>query len=128
MIVINKKNKHKIFDYIAQSKIDIILSSGFPYILPKYVIDKSKLIVNSHPSFLPKYKGYNAIKDAISAREKYIGVTFHIMEEQVDSGKIIYQEKISIVGLSSNQIYQKVFAELEPRVIKKGLEIIINND
>ena len=115
--IINKLNKNKIFDFIANSKSDIILSSGFPYILPKYVIDNRPIIINSHPSFLPKYKGYHSIEDAISSGEKNIGVTLHFVDEGIDTGEIIYQEKISIKTLTKEKIYDKVFSELEPRVI-----------
>jgi len=125
--LVDKNNKNYIFDVIANLDIDLILSSGFPFILPKYVIDNSKVIVNSHPALLPKYKGYNAIKDALASGEKEIGVTLHYLDEKVDSGKIIFQKKTNISDMSINKVYRKIFGELEPFVIEKGLEILMVN-
>ena len=31
---VNLKNKHKIFRFIKESNVELILSSGFPYIIP----------------------------------------------------------------------------------------------
>ena len=47
------------------------LSKNFVNSLP------SKFIVNIHPSLLPKYKGMNAIKQAIEHSAEYTGVTIH---------------------------------------------------
>ena len=125
--LVDKNNKNYIFNTIADLDVDLILSSGFPFILPKYAIDNSKVIVNSHPAFLPKYKGHNAIKDALAKGEKEIGVTLHYVDEKVDSGKIIFQKKINILDMSINKIYKKIFGELEPFVIDKGLELLMVN-
>ena len=95
---VNLINKKKIFQFIKNSNVDLILSSGFPFIIPKEFLNKKIKIINSHPSLLPKYKGYSPIKDAILNNEKQIGVTVHYMNDKVDDGEIIsvkkYQSKI----------------------------------
>ena len=48
------------------------------------------------------------------------------MSEKVDSGKIIYQDKISIDELSLSEIYDKIFSSLEPDVINIGIKEILN--
>ena len=93
--------------------------------MPSHVINNGPIYINSHPSYLPQYKGKNAIKDAIKNNEKYIGVTLHYMSEKVDSGKIIYQDKISIDELSLSEIYDKIFSSLEPDVINIGIKEIL---
>ena len=93
------------------------MSAGFKFILPLHVINNGPIYINSHPSYLPLYKGKSAIKDAINNNEKYIGVTLHHMSKEVDSGKIIYQDKMSIDELTLNDVYNKIFSSLEPEVI-----------
>ena len=46
------------------------------------------------------------------------------MEDEVDSGKIIYQEKVLLKDLSLEKIYQHIFSNVVS-VIEKGLKILI---
>ena len=124
--LINKTNKSEIFDLLSKWKSGLVLSAGFPYILPDYVLNNGALFVNSHPSFLPSYKGYNAIKDALQYGEEYLGVTAHYMVEKVDSGELIYQEKVFIKNLTIQDIYNLLFSVVEPFVVTKSLNIIFN--
>jgi phosphoribosylglycinamide formyltransferase-1 len=68
-----------------------------PALLGKY---KGKMI-NIHPSLLPKYPGAHAQKDAFEAGEKESGYTVHHVDESLDGGRIIYQEKVDISGCAN---------------------------
>ncbi len=48
-------------------------------------------IVNIHPSLLPKYRGKDAIGQAIAANEKTMGISIHYVDEGMDTGEIIAQ-------------------------------------
>ena len=48
-------------------------------------------IVNLHPSLLPKYKGFHAIEQALSANESELGATLHVVDRRVDGGEVIAQ-------------------------------------
>ncbi len=52
--------------------------------------------INYHPSLLPKYRGGSAINWAVISGEKETGVTVHYIDEGVDTGDIILQEKVTI--------------------------------
>ena len=124
--LINKTYKSEIFDLLSKWKSGLVLSAGFPYILPDYVLNNGALFVNSHPALLPSYKGYNGIKDALKCGEEYLGVTMHYMIEEVDAGELIFQEKVLVKNLPIQNIYELLFSVVEPFVITKALEIIIN--
>tara|TARA_Y100000590_G_C15657268_1_gene991134 strand:+ start:1101 stop:1619 length:519 start_codon:yes stop_codon:yes gene_type:complete len=126
-IYVDGLSKRSVNDILEKAKVDIVLSAGFKFVLPLNIINNGPIYINSHPSYLPKYKGKNAIKDAIKNKEKYIGVTLHYMDEAVDSGKIIYQKKITVNELSLNEIYNKIFSKLEPEVINIGIKEILND-
>jgi phosphoribosylglycinamide formyltransferase-1 len=55
---------------------------------------------------LPKYRGLNAIEQAIEAGEEEIGVTIHYVDAGMDTGKIIAQKKIeqNIKGKEKTEI------------------------
>ena len=75
----------------------MICLAGFMKILSGNFIKKFKgKILNIHPSLLPKYKGLNTHKRALSNKEKYSGCTVHFVNAKLDSGKIILQKKVKI--------------------------------
>ena len=54
--------------------------------------------INLHTSLLPKYKGAAPINWVLINGEDETGVTTFFLNEKVDSGKIIFQEKISLTS------------------------------
>ena len=104
------KIKKKIFDFkkknlaekkllfeLKKNKIDLICLAGFMRILSKFFIKNfNGIILNIHPSLLPKFKGLNTHERAIKNKEKYSGCTVHIVNSKLDSGKIILQKKVKI--------------------------------
>lgn len=66
-------------------------------ILPKELYQLPKFgSINLHGSLLPRYRGAAPIQWAIINGEKETGVTTFFLEEKVDTGNIILQEKIPI--------------------------------
>ena len=96
--IVNYKNKNKekkkILFFLKKKKIDVICLAGFMKILSGMFIKEFKgKILNTHPSLLPKYKGLNTHQRALNNKEKYSGFTIHLVNEKLDSGKIIFQKK-----------------------------------
>ena len=80
-------------------------------------------ILNIHPSLLPKYKGLNTHKRAISNNEKYSGCTVHFVNSRLDSGKIILQKKVKISKFdTAKSLSKKILIQehkLYPKAIRK---------
>ncbi len=77
---------------------DIILVGSWSEKFKKPIIDLPKIgTINCHPSLLPKYRGPNPYMRVIMNGEKETGVTFHLMDENLDTGPILLQKKIDIV-------------------------------
>ena len=90
-------DEKKILDILEERKIHLICLAGFMKILSKNFIKKfNGKILNIHPSLLPKYKGLNTHERVILNNEKFSGCTVHIVNERLDSGKIILQKKVKI--------------------------------
>jgi len=53
--------------------------------------------INSHPSLLPKYRGACPYFHIINDGEKESGITLHLMDENFDTGDIVYQEKFELL-------------------------------
>ena len=56
----------------------------------------SKYTFNLHASLLPNYRGAAPINWAIINQEKVTGVTTFIIDEKIDSGEILLQQKLKI--------------------------------
>jgi hypothetical protein len=74
---------------------DLILLAGAP-ILSGHTIDIARVAcLNPHGGITPRYAGYHAFHWAIyENRFQDVGFTIHLVVPQVDSGPIIYQERI----------------------------------
>lgn len=78
-------------------KLDLIVVGGFSIILKKPLLDVPRLgCVNTHSSLLPRHRGPNPFSAAILAGDAETGVTFHWMDEDIDTGDIIVQHKIAL--------------------------------
>ena len=78
---------------LKEKKIDIIILAGYMKILSKKFIRAfDKLIINIHPSLLPKYRGLDTFARVLKANEKKTGCTVHYVNEKLDEGKIILRK------------------------------------
>lgn len=76
---------------------DLIVVVAYGKILPKYILDYPKYkCINIHGSLLPKYRGAAPIQWSVLNGEKQTGVTSMYMDEGMDTGDIILQNKIEI--------------------------------
>ena len=123
----NKINAEKqILSLLLKNKIELICLAGFMKILSRSFIKKFKdKILNIHPSLLPKYKGLNTHSRALKNHDKFTGCTVHLVNAELDSGKIILQKKVriykndNIKTLSKRVLKQE--HKLYPAAIKKFL-------
>ncbi|WP_319201284.1 phosphoribosylglycinamide formyltransferase [uncultured Ilyobacter sp.] len=122
-----KKNLSKEIDNILEGEVDLIVLAGFLSILDSEFTKKwSKKIINIHPSLLPKYggPGMYGIKihqAVIAAGEKESGCTVHYVDAGVDTGEIIYQEKVSVLENDTAETLQKKVLEIEHRLLPQAV-------
>ena len=89
-------------DPLRAVKPDLILVGGFGIIFKKSILELPSIgCVNMHSSVLPHHRGPNPFSSVILANEPESGITFHIMEEGIDSGDIINQTSFSISNMDT---------------------------
>lgn len=95
-IKIFKSNEEFLSD-IREKNIDYIFLLSWKYLISKEIINIVNIgIINLHYSLLPKYRGVYPVNNAIINGEKETGITFHWVNEQIDSGNIILQNNLKI--------------------------------
>jgi len=118
-----KKIKDFIKD-IQDAQPDLIVVVAYAQILPKLVLEIPKYgCVNIHGSLLPKYRGASCIQAAILNGDKETGITIMKMDEGLDTGPIITQEKITI---EANDTGEKIFSKLSGLAGKVAAPIIFD--
>jgi len=111
---------------LREYKIDLILLAGFMLLLsPDFVRRYRNRIMNIHPSLLPAFKGAQAIKDAFVSGADYTGVTVHFIDEQVDHGPVILQQKIKISRRDTLASLEKKIHSLEHKLYPQAIRLFI---
>ena len=76
---------------------DIILVGSWGEKIKKEIYDLPKIAtINAHPSMLPKYRGPNPYFWTIRNQEKSSGISFHLVNNDYDTGAILAQEEVKI--------------------------------
>lgn len=83
---------------------------------------------NLHASLLPQYRGAAPINWAIINGEKETGVTTFFLAHEIDTGKIILQESISISETDNAGIVHDRLMHTGAQLVKKTVDIIISGN
>lgn len=106
---------------------DIFLVAAYAKIIPKEIIELPKLkTIGLHPSLLPKYRGSSPIQSAILNGEKQTGVSIFLIDEKVDHGPILTEEKLDIDDKNYENL-EKILAESGANLFVKIINDYLNN-
>ena len=100
---------------VSNYQPDLVVSAGFMRILAPQFVTTFKTI-NSHPSLLPLFPGAHAVRDALAAGAVETGTTIHWVDEGVDTGKVIAQQRIAI---KANETEESLHERI--KIIERGL-------
>lgn len=110
-------------ELIDELKPDLVVNVSFHQIYGRDILDRVK-IMNLHGSLLPKYRGRSVLNWAIINGEEEVGVTAHWINERVDAGDIIYQDKVRVdLNDTALDVYRKSLP-LYPKLCLAALELI----
>lgn len=108
------------------SRPEFGIVSQYGNLIPKAVLDwPQKGMLNTHTSLLPKYRGASPVQAALLQGDTETGLTIMLLDEGMDTGPILVQEKISISPDDKYPEVEKKLAEISvPNLIKaiEGLD------
>ncbi len=77
--------------------IDLVAMAGFGTILAAALHEAFPgRVLNTHPSLLPAFKGWHAVRQALSSGVTETGCTVHLATEALDDGPILAQRRVPI--------------------------------
>ncbi len=101
------RDKDLFLDILNEYKIDFIILAGFLWLVPDYLVEAyENRILNIHPSLLPKYGGkgmygLNVHQSVFENKEKYSGLTIHLVNKKYDEGEVLFQHEEDISDCNS---------------------------
>lgn len=122
---INIKEDYK---KILEVEPDIIITCAYGQIIPKELLEFPKYgCINVHASLLPKYRGGAPIHRSIINGDSETGITIMYMDQKMDSGDIISQDKISILDEDNLETIHDKLSDLGTKLLLDTLPSIFDN-
>lgn len=92
-----KARDEDFFALLKEKNPEAIVVAAYGKILPKNILELPKYgCINVHASLLPKYRGAAPIQRALMNGEKKTGVTIMLMDEGMDTGKMLARAELNI--------------------------------
>ncbi len=121
--------EEKICEYLDKYEIAIIALAGYMRFIGKVLLERyPNKIINIHPAYLPAFPGAHGIRDAFEAKVKETGVTIHYVDEGIDTGAIIHQEKLAIDPSWDLETLETHVHELEHKMYPLVLDSICKKE
>lgn len=80
------------------SRVDLIVLAGFMRILKgDFLRAFTNRVINIHPSLLPSFTGLAAWKQALDYGVKITGCTVHLVDQGIDTGRILGQSAVPVL-------------------------------
>ena len=109
-------------EWILGHAPDFILVACFSQVLPEAVCASAgRDCLNLHPSLLPRYRGPAPLFWQLRAGEQKSGITLHRVAPKVDTGPILGQVQVDLVGGLDGAALEERFAEAGARLFLEML-------
>ena len=122
-----------VVDLLKNLNIDLLVLAGFLWLVPDTILaNYPKRIINIHPALLPKYGGKGMYgdrvhKEVLANGDEESGITIHYVNEDFDTGEIIYQARfkieknddLEIIKFKGQQLEHQYFPKIIEQVLKK---------
>lgn len=127
------KEQQDVLRELQESGAEIVVLAGYMKVLsPEVIAAYRDRIINIHPSLIPKFcgKGFygkRVHKAVLEAGEKESGATVHYVDEGVDTGRIIIQEKVPVLDGDTPDTLAARVLEVEHEILARGLKRAIDD-
>ncbi|NHC40320.1 phosphoribosylglycinamide formyltransferase [Bacillus sp. MM2020_1] len=116
-------------EILAQLKkygVEFIVLAGYMRLIGSKLLAEFKgRIVNIHPSLLPAFPGKDAVGQALAAKVKWSGVTIHFVDEGMDTGPIIIQERVRLDESETRESLQQKIQQREHKLYPSVLQMLL---
>ena len=113
---------------VARWEPDVVVLSGLMRLVPPAVVDAfSPHLINTHPAYLPEFPGAHGVRDALAAGVTQTGASLIVVDNSVDGGPIIAQERIPVLpGDTESSLHDRI-KPVERRLLIQAVLDIANS-
>lgn len=89
---------------------DLVVLSGLMRLVPpRFVAALTPHLLNTHPAYLPEFPGAHGVRDAIDAGVDQSGASLIIVDNSVDGGPIVAQERVRVLpGDTEHDLHERI--------------------
>lgn len=110
-------------DWLEQQGVELVVLAGYMHLLTSAFLDRfPERVINVHPSLLPAFPGAHAVADQLAAGVRESGCTVHLVDEGVDSGPILLQERVPVLAGDTEETLHTRIKEVEHRLLPQAVE------
>ena len=111
--------------WLHEHGVELVVLAGYMHILTPRVLDAFPgRVVNVHPSLLPDFPGGHAVADQLAAGVAEAGATVHVVDEGVDTGPILLQERVPVLPGDTVETLHARIQAVEHRLLPLAVRLI----
>ena len=116
----------RVADVLVAAEIDLVVMAGFGTVFAEAIHDRfPHRILNTHPALLPAFKGWHAVREALSAGVKVTGCTIHVATLEVDAGPILAQEAVAVLPSDDESSLHERIKDVERRLYPATIRSVL---
>ena len=110
-------------DWLREQGARLVVLAGYMHLLtPAFLERFPNAVVNVHPSLLPEFPGAHAVEEQLKAGVRESGATVHLVDEGVDSGPVLAQERLAVRDDDTPETLHERIKEIEHRLLPRVVE------
>ena len=111
-------------DWLAAHGIELVVCAGYMQLLTPPFLERFPCL-NVHPSLLPAFPGLDAVGQALAAGVGETGVTVHFLDEGVDTGPVVAQERVAIEPGDTAETLSARIRAVEHRLLPEAVRLYL---
>jgi phosphoribosylglycinamide formyltransferase-1 len=105
-------------DWLEEQGVRVVVLAGYMHLLtPGFLERFPDAVVNVHPSLLPEFPGAHAVEEQLAAGVAESGATVHLVDEGVDSGAVLRQERVPVLAGDTAETLHERIKSVEHRLL-----------
>jgi phosphoribosylglycinamide formyltransferase 1 len=105
-------------DWLEAQGVRLVVLAGYMHLLtPAFLERFPGAVVNVHPSLLPEFPGAHAVEEQLAAGITESGATVHLVDEGVDSGRVLAQERVPVLAGDTPETLHERIKSVEHRLL-----------
>lgn len=125
VLIRSRPDDEDLLRHLKEADPDIIVANNWRTWLPPHIFGLPRHgTLNVHDSLLPAYAGFSPLIWALINGEREVGVTAHLMNEDLDAGDIVVQRAVPVSDTdTATALFHKTVALIAP-VTTEALALI----